>query len=152
HVLEVALDLEKAVVDEAAVDLELGFTRAAEKAETAALALQVGPGSNQPASLITKRGKFYLELAFGGAGPRPEDLQDEAGAIDDLAAPFLLQVTLLHWSKRIIDDGEADLLGLDQFRIALNRPLAEQRRWSKPLQRGDFRMRDVEVYGAGQAD
>src|ERR1041385_326305 len=112
----------------------------------------MGPGSNQPAQLITERGKFHLELAFGGAGAGPEDLQDEAGAVDDLAAPLLLQITLLHWSKRMIDDGEADLLGFNQFRIALHRPLAEQRRWPKPLQRGDFRMRNIEVYGSGKAD
>ncbi len=43
HMVEVFLEAADAFVDQAFIDFELRFTRAAEEAETAALAFQVGP-------------------------------------------------------------------------------------------------------------
>src|SRR5262249_57582742 len=51
HRRELAFDLGKPLVDHAAVGLELRFARPAEEAKTPALALKVGPGTNQPAFL-----------------------------------------------------------------------------------------------------
>jgi hypothetical protein len=46
HLLELPTDLGHAVADQPAVGLDLGFTWAAQEAETAPLALEVGPASD----------------------------------------------------------------------------------------------------------
>ena len=88
HLFELALQLGDALADQAAVDFDLAFAGAAEEAEAAALAFQVGPGPHQPRALIGERRQFDLQPAFMGAGARAEDFEDQAGAVDDLGLPL----------------------------------------------------------------
>ena len=50
---KLAFDFRKPLIDYAAVGLELSLARPAEEPKTAALALEVGPGTNQPAFLVS---------------------------------------------------------------------------------------------------
>ena len=96
HAVEVALDPDDALADQAAVDLDLAFAGTAQEAEAAALAFQMGPGPHQAAALVFERGQLDLQAAFMRAGARAEDLEDQAGAVDHLGVPRRLEIALLH--------------------------------------------------------
>ena len=126
HILEVALDADDALADQPPVDFQLRFAGAADEAEAAALPLQVGPGPHQPAALIGQGGQLHLQLAFPGARPLAEDLQDQAGAVDDLALPLLLEIALLDRADGGIDHHQLDVILGDQIAIGLHRAAADQ--------------------------
>ena len=93
--VELAADLRHAVADQPPVGLDLGFAGAAEEAEAAALALEVGPAADQPARLIIEMGELDLQPAFRGRRALAENLEDQPGAVDHLGLGLLLQILLL---------------------------------------------------------
>ena len=151
HHRQLLADGGDALVDEAPVGLDLRLAGAAEKAETAALALQVGPRANEPALLVGELGQLHLQPALAGAGTLAEDLQDQAGAVEHLAAPGLLKVALLHRAQGVVDDGERRLALADQGGELRHLAGAEQRRRPRLRQRHDLLGHHVKFYGARQA-
>ena len=96
HVFEVLLQSDDAVGDDAAIEFDLGFTRTAGFAQTAALTFQVRPRTHQARAFVTLARQLDLKLAFLGARAQAEDLENKPGTIDHLGADIRLQVALLH--------------------------------------------------------
>src|SRR5260221_1892194 len=101
---ELVLELGDALADQPAVDLELALAGTAEEAVAAALTLQMGPGTHETRALIAERSELDLQPPLMSARPRAENLENQAGAVDDLAVPRLLEVALLDRRDRRVDD------------------------------------------------
>ncbi len=71
-------------------------------------------------------GELDLQPPFRRRRPFPENLQDQAGAVDDLGVGDVLQARLLDRGERRVDDQQAGLLLADQVGNGLGLPLAEQ--------------------------
>ena len=126
HLGQLALELDDAVGEQPPVGLDLGLAGAAHDAEAAALALQVGPGADQARALVVQPRQLDLQPAFAGAGAAGEDLQDQAGAVDDLDLPGLLEVALLDRRQRVVDHHHVDLGGAERAADLVDLALAEQ--------------------------
>ena len=111
---ELLADLHKALVDQPAVHFELALARAADEAEAAPLAFQVGPAPDQPASLVGQRCHLDLQHAFARRRTLAEDVEDETGAVDHLGVERLLQIALLDRRQGRVDEDERRLALGDQ--------------------------------------
>ena len=152
HLLQLPLEPRHPVLDQATVGFDLRFAGTAHEAEAAALALEVGPGADETALLVAEMGEIDLKPPFARAGATPENLENQAGAVDHLGVERLLQIALLHRRERGVDDEEADLLGLRQRGELLDLALAHQRRGARRIGRHDHRAADIEIDGPREAD
>jgi hypothetical protein len=151
-VVEIAFEVGDTLPDQPAVDFELAFAGPAEKAKTAALALEVGPRANQPRSLIGKRGQFDLQAALVSARPRAENFEDQTGPVDDLRPPAPFEVALLHRAQRTIDDDDPDSVFADQLAEIFEGPAAEQAIGPRARDARDLGADDIETDRPCEAD
>ncbi|MNZ63159.1 hypothetical protein D3C78_812990 [compost metagenome] len=114
HFFQAALDLPQANPEQTTVGFQLGFTRATH-ADTASLALKVGPATNQPGAHVVKLGQFYLELAFMGAGALRENIENQTGAVDHATLEDPFEVTFLTGCEDVIEDDQVCFFGMDQI-------------------------------------
>src|SRR5262245_8234418 len=66
-----------------------------------------------------------LQRALTRLRTTSEYLQNEAGAVDDLGAPRLLQIALLHRRQRAVHHNDADLVGFDEAAKLFDLALAD---------------------------
>ena len=107
-VLKVAAQAGDALEDAAAVDLELGLAVAAH-ADAAFLAGKVGPETGEAREDVLELGELDLHLAFAGAGALGEDVEDEGGAVEDLAVEEALEIAGLGGGKFVVKDDGVDV-------------------------------------------
>ena len=108
------------IAEQTTVGLELFFARTAQ-ADTALLALEVGPAAHQASGQMLELGELDLQLAFMAARALREDVEDQRSAVDHHALQLALEVALLARRQGVIEDhdvgavrtqGFADLLDL----------------------------------------
>src|SRR3546814_1861490 len=128
----------------AAVGLDLRFAGTAEEAETAALALEVGPAAHQTPRLIIEMRKLDLQAALGRRGAFAEDFEDQAGAVDHLRAKRRFEIALLNRAERRIDDDKLDAFRCDIGRDRVDLADAEQGRRPRLAQAQRVDGNDVE--------
>jgi hypothetical protein len=83
------------------------------KPKPPALAFKVGPGAHKPGALVGQGRQFHLQHTFAGAGAVGEDLEDQAGPVQQLDAPFLFQIALLHGADGAVDQHQFDIHALE---------------------------------------
>src|SRR5690606_487036 len=147
---KLTLDLQYLVLQQASVGFDLRFTGATEESATTALALKVGPASDQTAFLIIQMRQFDLQGTFLGVRTLAENFENEPRTVDDLDVPFLFQIALLHRRQRMIDDDQPNGLFVDSFGNGLHFSRAEQGRRSRIGNNDDFGMLDVEIDRPGK--
>ena len=151
HLLQFALQLGDALLDQAAVRFDLRLARTAHESEAATLAFKMGPGSHQARTLVVEMGELDLERAFLGLGAAAEDFQDEPGAVEHLGVQLLLEIALLDRRQRAIHHHQLDVEALGQRGDLLDLAFADVSRWPDLADRRDDRIRDDEVDRAREA-
>ena len=149
--VQFGLDARDALLDHAAVGLDLGFAWAAEKAEAAALALEMGPGANQPTFLIGQMRKLDLQHALLGLGALAEDFEDQSGAVQHLRRPRLFQIALLHRRQRAVHHHQPDVVRFDEPFNLLDLALADIGRGPDLAQCDNAGLDHVEIDGEREA-
>ena len=152
HLFEFFLQPHDAIADQPPVSLNLRLARPAEKPEPAALPFQMGPGPHQPAALVIQMRQFNLQRAFGRPRPRPENIQNQPGAVDDLAAPGFFQIALLHRRQLRIDDDNRNVLLVHRLALRLNLPGPEQAGRPLGAQRQNGAVHHHKLDGCGKPD
>ncbi len=109
--VESLLQLLQALLQQPAVGLQLGLTRATQADGTAAQAVQMGPAADEPGRHVLELGQFDLQLALVTAGALGENVQDQAGTVDHAAAQDALQVALLDRAQGVVDQHQVGLGG-----------------------------------------
>ena len=150
HVIEIALDPGHPFLDQAAIGLDLRLSGSAQEPEAAALPLQMGPGAHQPGFLVFEMRELNLKCALSCPGAPPEDLEDQAGAIDDLATERRLEIALLHRRERAIHDHERDFEIFDEFGQFRHLALAQEGRRPNGAEVNDDASAHVEIDGLPQ--
>jgi hypothetical protein len=108
HDIEFVADAVDAFLGLAAVGFELGFAFAADGSEPTALTGKVGPEAGEAWEEVLELGELDLELAFAGAGALGEDLEDQGGPVEDLAAERFLQIPGLRTGEFVVEDHGVD--------------------------------------------
>jgi hypothetical protein len=95
---------------------------------------------------------FDLQGALAGAGAAAENLENEAGAVEHLGAPGLLEIALLHRRECAIHYHDAGVVGLHQTGNLFHLAGAQIGGRAHSRKRHDTALGNLEIDGARQAD
>jgi len=70
----------------------------------------VAPKASEPGEEVLELGELDLKFAFFGAGPLGENVQDERGAVQDLAVEYFFEVATLSGREFVVEDNSVDVL------------------------------------------
>ena len=88
----------------------MAFTRTGQESAASPLSFEVRLCADQSGALIQKSRKLYLQPAFLRAGSQPENLQNQAGPVDDFDTQTRFQVSLLNRRERTIHDRDCAIV------------------------------------------
>ena len=120
NIFKVTAEFGNLVVQYTPVTLNLRLAWPGQEALSAALTLQVGPGSYQTGTFITQPREFDLQPPFFGGGAETKNFKDKTRAVNYLAFPISFQIALLNWRKSGIYNRQRRFAGLNQSCDFLN--------------------------------
>src|SRR5690606_31354440 len=91
------------------------------------------------------------QAAFPRARATTEDFKNETSAVDNFDPPGALEIALLHWTDRMVDDDEPRLVNFDLMLEFVDFAAAERRRWTGARHRHHDAGTDVEFDRLGEA-
>ena len=93
-----------------------------------------------------------LERTLASAGAATENLQYQAGTIQNFRIPGFFQIALLHRRQCAIHDHDAGVEALDETGNLFDLTLAEESCRPQRIEHDDAGLFDIEIDGAGKAD
>src|SRR5213080_4755135 len=96
------------LTDQAPVRLELGLAGSAQT-DASLLPLEVSPSTHETRRQVLELRKLHLQLAFCAVRSLGEDVEDQAGSIDDAAIQRALQIALLRAGQRVVEDNKVGI-------------------------------------------
>src|SRR4051812_12463988 len=151
HAFQLTFEPRDSFLDAAAIYFELGFARSA-RADAAGLTRKVAPHSSEARQKILQLRELDLQTAFTASRSLSKNVEDELGAIEDLAREQVFKIATLSRRKFVVENHRSDVLVLKRFLDQFRLPFADvigRRRLLKFLRDGidDFRAGGIRQLG-----
>src|SRR6266496_2272074 len=111
HAFQLAFESRDPFLHPAAIDLQLCFARPS-RPNSAGLSRKVVPHSRYSRQKILQLRQFDLQPALPTPRALRENIENELGAVEDLARKQIFQITSLCWGKFVVKNYRGDSLAL----------------------------------------
>ncbi len=131
--LQVLLELRDALLDAAAVDLELRLPGPTPGPDATGLLAQLAPPPPEPGKEVPVLRELDLHHPLLARRVLGEDVEDQGDAVDDVAFEQLLEVALLGGRQLVVEDDDVDVERLGELVELLGLPRPHVRRRVGPV-------------------
>ena len=107
------VQLPNARTDQSSVRFQLCLTRTS-KADATFLALKVSPAANQSGRQMMKLGEFYLEFALEAPRSLGENIENQAGTVQNATFELSFEISFLTGFQRRAGNDQLGIILLDQ--------------------------------------